>query len=364
MRKTLAVLVAASALSCWSFAQTKNQEEKQESKAQQAQKADNDANNPKGNITIINGPNVSPQDTSATITWTTSGNAATIVKYGTNANDLSQKSAQGGGERSHSVTLSNLTPGTTYHYAIMTDDNTVRQRGEFKTTGAGSASASTSGAAASGSGRLYITSGPTVSPTNTSATITWTTSGTAANEVRYGTDPNNLSQHWYEPGGSTQHTATLSNLQPGTTYYFAIATRNGGERPRGKGQFTTTGTATASTAATSTTATGAVQFTEQPKLKAVGDKAVTIVWTTNVPSSSIVKYGSQMGVLGNQGQGAWGTSHTVTIGNLTPNTQYFFRARSGQTAATTVNGPQEGFKTLPAGSQAKNNPACCTVFSQ
>lgn len=363
MRKTLAVLVAASALSCWSFAQTKNQEEKQESKAQQAQKADNDANNPKGNITIINGPNVSPQDTSATITWTTSGNAATIVKYGTNANDLSQKSAQAGGERNHSVTLSSLTPGTTYHYAIMTDDNTVRQRGEFKTTGTASASASTSGAAASNGSSVSITSGPTPSPSSNSATITWTTNKNAANEVRYGTDPNNLSQHWYEAGGSTQHTATLSNLQPGTTYYFAIKERNGGTRTTG--QFQTTGTATAATAATTTApATGAVQFTEQPKLKAVGDKAVTIVWTTNVPSSSIVKYGSQMGVLGNQGQGAWGTNHSVTIGNLTPNTQYFFRARSGQTAATTVNGPQEGFKTLPAGSQAKNNPACCTVFSQ
>src|SRR5690242_20012892 len=98
MRRTLAVMLLAGALSCWSFAQTQNQEEKQEQKAQQAQKADNDANNPKGNITITNGPSVSPQNTSATITWTTSGRAATIVKYGTNANDLEQKSAQAGGE--------------------------------------------------------------------------------------------------------------------------------------------------------------------------------------------------------------------------------------------------------------------------
>ena len=362
MRRTLAVLLAASALSCWSFAQTKNQEEKQESKAQQAQKADNDANNPKGNVTITNGPNVSPQDTSATITWTTSANAATFVKYGTNANDLDQKSAQGGGERSHSVTLSNLTPGTTYHYAIMTDDNSIRQRGEFKTTGTASASTGTSEANPSGN---VITTTPSVTPQSTSATITWTTNKNGANRIAYGTNPNNLDQKWFEPGGSTNHSATLSNLQPGTTYYFAIETRSGEPRPAGHGQFTTTGTASAATTATTTApATGAVQFTEQPKLRAVGDKAVTIVWTTNVASSSIVKYGSQMGILGNQGQGAWGTNHSVTIGNLTPNTQYFFRAGSGQTAATTAHGPVEGFKTLPAGSQARNNPSCCTVFSQ
>jgi phosphodiesterase/alkaline phosphatase D-like protein len=77
----------------------------------------------------------------------------------------------------------------------------------------------------------------------------------------------------------------------------------------------------------------------------------------------VVKYGSQLGILGNQGQGAWGTKHNVTIGNLTPNTQYFFQVASGQTLATAVKGPVEGFKTLQAGAHAQNNPACCTVFS-
>lgn len=359
MRRTLAVLLLTGALSCWSFAQIKNQEEKQENKAQQSQANDNDANNPKGSVTITNGPNVSPQDTTATITWSTSGNAATFVKYGTNANDLEQKSRQAGGERSHSVTLSNLAPGTTYYYAIMTDDNTVRQRGQFQTTGTASASSSGSESNASA---VFINSGPTVSPQNTSAAITWTTNKTAANRIAYGTNPSDLNQKWYEPGGSTNHSATLGNLQPGTTYYFSIEAQNGGERPRGKGQFTTTGTATAST--TPASSSGAVQITQQPKLAAVGDKAVTIEWTTNVASSSVVKYGSQMGVLGNQGQGAWGTTHTVTIGNLTPNTQYFFQVASGQTLATSIKGPVEGFKTLQAGARAQNNPPCCTVFSQ
>src|SRR5437762_2427867 len=131
MKKTLAILLTAGALSCWSWAQTQNSaEEQSEKKAQKAaqQDRDNDASNPKDNITITAGPDVNPADTSATIHWTTSGTAATILHYGTDPNNLNQKSYQPGGERDHNVTLSNLSPNTTYYFAILRDDMSERTK--------------------------------------------------------------------------------------------------------------------------------------------------------------------------------------------------------------------------------------------
>jgi phosphodiesterase/alkaline phosphatase D-like protein len=360
MRRTLAILVTAGALCCWSAAQakpanTQNPEEKQEQKNQISKtSADTDANNPNGSVTITSGPNVNAQDTSATITWSTNNRAATIVHYGTDPNNLSEKSRQAGGERDHSVTLSNLQPGTTYYYAIMTDDNTVRQKGQFQTKGSASASTGTSNP-----GAITITSGPTVTPQSTSATITWTTSGTAANDVKYGTDPNNLSKTWYEAGGAKEHTATLSNLEPGKTYYFAIMERNGNVRT--KGQFQTTG----ATAAAAQPAAGAVSITQQPSLAFLGEKNVTLQWSTNVPANSIVKFGTNMMALNQTAEGTWGTIHQVTLRNLNPNTLYYFQVLSGQTVniATATKGNIEGFRTLKTGEHAQLNAPCCQIFS-
>src|SRR5579872_5502284 len=304
--KVLTVVFAILALGCWSYAQT----------------ADTDSGNPNGNITITSGPNVTPQSNSATITWNTSGRAATFVKYGTDPNNLSQKSYQAGGKRDHSVTLSDLTPGTTYYFAIMTDDQTVRQKGQFTTTGAASASATSTSAAGSNAGGITITSGPNVTPQSNSATIAWSTSGPAATMVHYGTDPNNLSQKSYQAGGARDHSVTLSNLAPGKTYYFAIMTNSGAVRQNG--QFTTTGSASASTKP------GSLQIVG-PNLALVSANSAQITWTTNAPSSSIVHYGTSKGSLTQTAVAAWGAStHQVGLNNLKPSTTYFVQVESAQ----------------------------------
>src|SRR5207237_8510548 len=95
--------------------------------------ADPPATGTKDNITITAGPDVNPTDTGATIHWITSGTAATIVHYGTDPNNLSLKSYQPGGERDHNVTLSNLSPNTTYYFAILRDDMSERTKIQFKT---------------------------------------------------------------------------------------------------------------------------------------------------------------------------------------------------------------------------------------
>jgi len=81
---------------------------------------------------VISNINADKTSTGATITWTTDENATTIVKYGVSSTD--QQATVSGMRTSHSVTLTGLTPSTTYKYQIYSTDaagntatSTVRQ---------------------------------------------------------------------------------------------------------------------------------------------------------------------------------------------------------------------------------------------
>ena len=85
-----------------------------------------------------------------------------------------------------------------------------------------------------GAGNVNITSGPNVSNVSgNTATLSWTTDRTAANRVEYRADGENSWHSAYEPGGSTNHTVTLSNLIPGRNYQFRVMTRDNQVRTAG-----------------------------------------------------------------------------------------------------------------------------------
>jgi chitodextrinase len=60
--------------------------------------------------------------TSATITWTTDEQADSQVKYGLTSSYGSTTTLDTGKVTSHSVTISGLTAGTTYHYQVVSKD--------------------------------------------------------------------------------------------------------------------------------------------------------------------------------------------------------------------------------------------------
>ncbi len=79
-----------------------------------------------------------------------------------------------------------------------------------------------------------IVNGPNVEGvTPNSAWLSWQTNKTAATRVRYGTNRQNPGKRAYIPGGSTQHRVQLNGLQPHSTYYYEIETRNGSDRFKG-----------------------------------------------------------------------------------------------------------------------------------
>ena len=203
---------------------------------------------------------------------------------------------------------------------------------------------------------IRITSGPTVtSMSGNTATLQWTTSGVAANDVKYGTDPNNLSQRAFDREGSVNHTVQLTNLQPGQTVYFEILRRNSSVRDTGSFQFTGNGTATVQMNPTSfpnigTTNTGVNAgaasgigiggmnlnlITSGPTVEPSGSGSVRISWTTSVPGQSGVIYGpASSGGAGMQ-QTATGssntTNHSVTVSGLQSGQQYLFQVMTIQT---------------------------------
>jgi phosphodiesterase/alkaline phosphatase D-like protein len=185
------------------------------------------------------------------IAWTTNTGGSTVVRYGTDQNSLSQtaESPYSDNEKTsaqnHRVHLKNLKPGTTYYFIIDsaqgegTGTEAKSSIGQFTTKAAGSHSASSSAgqsgeAGERNEGAVKITNGPRVEGTGSNwAVIAWTTNAGSSSAVRYGTDPNNLSQMGESPyadkeGASAQnHRVRLTNLKPNTTYYFVVDSGQG-----------------------------------------------------------------------------------------------------------------------------------------
>ncbi len=124
MRKTLAIAIFSLAVSCWVLAQTPGQEQ------------------------ITNGPTVeSINGNAAVIAWSTNTGGSSVVKYGTDPNNLNQTAQspyeKGGG--THRVHLKDLKPNTTYYYQVVsghgqgTGTQAQSQVGQFTTSAQGQA---------------------------------------------------------------------------------------------------------------------------------------------------------------------------------------------------------------------------------
>jgi phosphodiesterase/alkaline phosphatase D-like protein len=208
---------------------------------------------------------------------------------------------------------------------------------------------------------LQITNGPTVEHTDSnSAVVAWSTNTNGSTVLKYGTDPNNLNQTAETPWGGVTHRVTIHNLQPNTTYYFQVSSAQG----QGTGtaatssiaQFkTANGPAAASSGQPSGSDSHAVRVTSGPNVDYLASNQAKISWSTNVASSSTVKYGTDPNLLNKIAEAPWGgTNHQVTLTNLNPNTKYYFQIQSGQgqgTGTTTASNAYS-FQTVQTGQSA------------
>ncbi len=297
-------------------------------------------------VKITKGPVVEHSSAnSAVVAWSTNVSASTVVKYGTDQNNLNQTAQAPWGGLTHRVTIQNLEPGKTYYYQVDSGQgqgsggNTMSQVESFTTQGGSGENQSQASAGQSGENydqQFNIVNGPNIEQvTETGATVAWTTDRPASSVVKYGTDPNNLSQTAQEPWGQTTHRVHIKNLQPGTQYYFSVHSAQGKNAPGQAADtqpqpFTTKG----GPGASNNSGNGdnsRFRITNGPVLERVADTNAVVAWSTNRPASSIVKYGTDPNNLSQTAQEAWGqTTHRVELKNLQPNTKYYFSVHSAQ----------------------------------
>lgn len=186
--------------------------------------------------------------------------------------------------------------------------------------------------------KAKIIHGPVVESVKpTTATIAWSSNVKASTILKYGTSPSSLNQTAEARWGGVTHRVYLRDLKPGTTYYYRVESTQslgtGSQALSGVEQFHTPGTAAASSAAAAKAA--AVKLTHGPVVEGTSTKGATIAWSTNVPASSILKYGTNPQSLDQTAEVRWGgLTHRVNLRNLQPGATYYYQVESTQAQGT------------------------------
>jgi len=172
--------------------------------------------------------------------------------------------------------------------------------------------------------------GVTASPGNTSITVSWSaTAGAASYNLYRGTSS----------GGETLLAPALSStvftdngLANGVTYYYQVSASN------------VIGTSVLSAEVSATPAAPALAITGGPSL-VLGSGTAQLTWTTNIPATSLVAYGTSSGNLNRSvSSQTMVTSHVITLTGLARRTTYYIRLTSASGTAT-VSSSVYSFRT-------------------
>jgi PQQ-like domain len=268
---------------------------------------------------ITNVQATSLTNTGATITWSTSSPADSVVNYGTTA-------AYGNSTRdatlvtNHSQSLTSLTAGQSYHYQVVSVD--------------------AYGQAATSADFSFTVPPlpPTISAvqstaiTSSGATIGWTTSGATTSQVNYGTTTAYGSASAPDGALVTAHSAALSGLPPSTTIHYQVLGTDAYGQPTASADF-------------SFTTLPAPPAVSNVQVSGISATAATISWTTSTPASSQVFYGPTAAYTASTtADPTLLTAHTQTLTGLVASSLYHFQvfgvdayAQPGQSADMTFS---------------------------
>lgn len=167
-----------------------------------------------------------------------------------------------------------------------------------------------------------VISSTTVVQTQTTWTkISWTTDEISDSIVDYSTD-GSYGSHASVPSYVTDHSVTIQNLSPNTTYRFRVKSRD---------VFGNLGSDDGGGAYVFTTAGGPV--ISAVSIKETADKTATIVWNTDKLSDSMVYYATDPATLSglsalSVSNSTTTMSHSIVVGDLVAKTKYYFYVKS------------------------------------
>ena len=219
------------------------------------------------------------------------------IKLGTTSGSYSQSLSVG---KVTSYTLQNLTDGVKYYFVVVgVDGNSIEGMPSIEVSGLVLNSASIAA----------------TSITTSSAIVTWTTNKPGSSQIEYGTTTSYGSTTPLDSTLVSNHSQTLTNLNPGTTYNYRIRSVDlgGSVHVSGNSTFTTTAALSSSNVAASSITTS----------------SAVITWTTNRSSSSQVEYGTTTSYGSTTSlDSTLVVNHSQTLTSLNPGTTYNYRIRS------------------------------------
>jgi len=286
-------------------------------------------------------------DTSAVIQWTTDRPGTSVVDFGTSVS-YGQTQADLTFKTHHSVALSNLLPGRTYHFRVSSTDEDGLGPEASPTDNNPSTDATFQTETGADETSPQILSGPLVTDkTDTTVTVSWSTDEASNAQVRYG----ECGKSWetyanrepLTPGSNYKqdHVIILSSLTPNTPYCFMA----GSVDPSGNGPTISNEVSVTTNAAQDNTAP---VITGAPTVTQLTDTSARIAWVTNEPGDSIIQWGDTSTYGSENTQSAFVFNHSITLTGLDDAAVYHYRVGSTDEAG---NGPtyssDRTFTTLP-----------------
>ncbi len=278
--------------------------------------------------------------TSASVNWTTSEGATSKIFLSTSSPVLTTGTpvwTDGATTTSHGVQLLSLIPNTTYYFIVTNKDvanNTATSaQGSFVTASIAVVDATAPIISSIGVSALG----------NTVATVNWNTNESASSKLFLSTSSpvSTSSAKWTDAGFLTSHSAPLSGLATGTTYYFVISAKDASlnEALSAQGAFTTT---------------NVVPDVTPPIITALsavptGSTTATVSWTTSEVADSTVYFSTTspvvLGTASSVTLATLLTSHSMNLTGLSASSTYYVVVASKDAALNLATSTQTSFAT-------------------
>jgi phosphodiesterase/alkaline phosphatase D-like protein len=212
-------------------------------------------------------PSATVKTKSAIISWSTSRSSNSFVKYGTKSGDYGNEVGSSTQVTSHSVSVTNLEPGTTYYYKVIWADEDGNTGTSDELTFATNPAPFVSNVKANSVG-LY------------SAFVSFTIKNAARATVQYGkTESYGGEETIHTATNESDYTVSLKNLTEGTEYNFRIAAEDDEDNIYYSDNYEF-----------KTLPVPKIMATKVQQVADMPTATVRLLWTTNTNVTSVVTY--------------------------------------------------------------------------